>query len=36
VLLIGRFFSWWDIVAYLIGIAAISLFDKMALRTARV
>ncbi|WP_244541926.1 DUF2809 domain-containing protein [Afipia sp. GAS231] len=36
VLLIGRFFSWWDIVAYLIGIAAICLFDKVALRPSRV
>jgi hypothetical protein len=36
VLLIGQFFSWWDIVAYLFGIAAICLFDKVALRPARV
>ncbi len=36
VLLIGRFFSWWDIVAYLIGIAAICLFDRIVLRPARV
>jgi hypothetical protein len=36
VLLIGRFFSWWDIVAYLFGIAAICLFDKVALRPASV
>lgn len=35
VLLIGRFFSWWDIVAYLFGIAAICLFDKIALRTVK-
>jgi hypothetical protein len=32
VLLIGRFFSWWDIVAYLFGIAATCLLDKVALR----
>jgi hypothetical protein len=31
---IGRFFSWWDIVSYLVGIAAACLFDKLALRTA--
>ncbi len=34
VLLIGRFFSWWDIAAYLIGIAAVCLLDNVALRTA--
>jgi hypothetical protein len=34
VLLIGRFFSWWDIVSYLIGTAAACLFDRLVLRTA--
>jgi hypothetical protein len=34
VLLIGRFFSWWDVVSYLIGIAAVAVFDKFVLRTA--
>jgi hypothetical protein len=34
VLLIGRFFSWWDVVSYLIGIAAVAVFDKFTLRTA--
>ena len=34
VLLIGRFFSWWDVVSYLIGIAAVAGFDKFVLRTA--
>jgi Protein of unknown function (DUF2809) len=33
VLLIGRYFSWWDIVAYLIGIAAAALVDTLALRS---
>ena len=36
VLLVGRFFSWWDIAAYLTGIAAICLLDKVALRPALV
>ena len=34
VLLIGRFFSWWDVVSYLIGIAVVATFDKFVLRTA--
>ncbi|WP_424629231.1 DUF2809 domain-containing protein [Bradyrhizobium sp. SYSU BS000235] len=32
VLLIGRFFSWWDIVAYSAGIIAIAALDACALR----
>jgi hypothetical protein len=34
VLLIGRFFSWWDILSYWIGIAAIGLFDAFVSRPA--
>jgi hypothetical protein len=32
VLLIGKFFSWWDIAAYASGIALVALFDLLALR----
>jgi hypothetical protein len=32
VLLIGRFFSWWDIVSYSVGIALVAAFDALALR----
>lgn len=32
VLLIGRFFSWWDIVSYSIGIAMVAAFDAFVLR----
>lgn len=32
VLLIGRFFSWWDIVSYSIGIAMIVVLDVVMLR----
>lgn len=32
VLLIGRFFSWWDIAAYTLGITLVALFDAHALR----
>jgi Protein of unknown function (DUF2809) len=32
VLLIGRFFSWWDIVSYSAGIAALAAFDAVVLR----
>jgi hypothetical protein len=31
-LLIGRFFSWWDILSYWIGIAAVGLFDAFVSR----
>jgi hypothetical protein len=34
VLLIGRFFSWWDILSYWIGIAAVGLFDSFVSRPA--
>jgi len=33
VLLIGRFFSWWDIAAYLIGITVAVMFDWMIVRS---
>jgi hypothetical protein len=33
VLLIGRFFSWWDIVSYTIGIAVITALDAFLLRS---
>jgi Protein of unknown function (DUF2809) len=32
VLLIGRFFSWWDIVSYSVGIAIIAALDAFVLR----
>jgi Protein of unknown function (DUF2809) len=32
VLLIGRFFSWWDIVAYSVGIAIVAAIDAVVLR----
>lgn len=32
VLLIGRFFSWWDIVSYTVGIVMIAALDVMVLR----
>jgi hypothetical protein len=32
VLLIGRFFSWWDIVAYSVGIVVVGAFDAFVLR----
>jgi hypothetical protein len=35
VLLIGRFFSWWDIASYLIGIAGAATIDGLILRRHR-
>jgi len=33
VLLIGRFFSWWDIAAYLVGIAIAAMLERMIVRS---